>query len=61
MAKGSSNEEKVIMYRFHPQRYSGGDGYYELVTKTGEFLGNVAPEELHEELRDYQRQGYVLQ
>lgn len=60
MTKVFSADEKVITYRFHPQRRSGG-GYYELVTKTGKFLGNVPPEELHSELREYEEQGYSLQ
>lgn len=59
MSKVCSAEEKTIKYRFHPQRNSGG--YYELTTNTGEFLGNVSPEELHGELHAYQEQGYVLQ
>lgn len=60
MAKAVSVDEKVITYRFHPQRSSGG-GYYELATKTGKFLGNVPPEELYSELREYEEQGYILQ
>lgn len=50
---------KTIIYRFHVQEY--GEGYYELITTAGEFLGNVPPEELHLELREFQKQGYVLQ
>lgn len=54
-------EEKTVIYQFHRQRNCSGDGYYELVTTAGKFLGNVSPEELHEELRILETQGYSLQ
>lgn len=53
-------EEKILRYQYRPQKYCSG-GYYELTTAAGEFLGNVSPEELHQELRIYQEQGYILQ
>lgn len=54
-------KEKIVTYEFHPQRNYRGEGYYELTTVDGEFLGNVSPEELHEELRILKAHGYVLQ
>lgn len=59
MAETCITGVKTIIYRFHPQK-NGGEGYYELITTSGEFLGNVSPAELYAELREFQEQGYVL-
>lgn len=48
----------ICQYRYSP--HSPMDGYYEMRTQEGEFLGNIDQSELMAELRSYQETGYSL-
>lgn len=54
----NKSKNVICLYRYHPQ--SPGDGYYELTTEQGEFLGNVDQSELSGELRSLREQGYTI-
>lgn len=49
-----------IIYRFCPHPRYPDEGYYQLQTTDGDFLGNIGSDELDYELSSFREQGYSL-
>lgn len=49
-----------IICRFYPHPQYPDEGYYQLQTSDGDFLGNIGADELDYELAAIKKQGYGL-
>lgn len=54
-------QDKGIKCCFCPNPLYPEEGYYMIQTTEGQFLGNVGPEELCQELRSFRKYGYQVE
>lgn len=58
--KKRDTDSLEIICRFCPHPRYPDEGYYQLQTTDGDFLGNIGSDELDYELSSFREQGYSL-